>query len=364
MKLEAIVSQITESLSTTPNPAHAYKTEPYRDKQDIIHQHIQCLSQTKQQRILQEFSDTGPLEVLLQDEDITEIIINSAQIIWFEKQGQFYQHNDTFLSQVTYNNYIHLLGEQSGIQTNYRTPFANGEWRGFRVHLVSPPITPQHTITLRRLKPYSLRLEDLKNKNWCSSSDLLSLQELVKNKKNILVVGSTGSGKTTLLNSLILEAHSDRCIYIEDTAELVLNHNLSTRLLTRFDANGSLPVIDQTDLVKQSLRMRPDRIVLGEIRGSEAKDLLLALSTGHQGSMASIHAGSASEALMRLEMLILMGAPEWNLMTIRRLIQLTIGAIVITKKHHNTWCLDGIYKIASLESFGFVVENINMNTTS
>lgn len=358
MKLESIVSHITESLAQKPSVDSNYAPMDYKDKLHVIAEHTQNLSETEKQRVEHEFSDTGPLEALLSDSAITEIIINSQDNIWFEKSGTFFKHTDTFLSSVTYTNFIHLLAEQAGVQTNHRTPFANGEWRSFRVHLVSPPITPTHTLTLRRLKPYSMSLEKLKNSDWCNEQQLQQLKTCIQQKKNILVVGSTGSGKTTLLNSLILEATADRCVYIEDTAELVLNNSLSTRLLTRFDANGGLPAIDQTDLVKQSLRMRPDRLILGEIRGGEAKDLLLALSTGHHGSMASIHAGSASEALMRLEMLVLMGAPEWSLMTIRRLIQLTVDVIVVTEKNNGRWQLRDIYKIASLEEFGFIVEPV------
>jgi pilus assembly protein CpaF len=201
-----------------------------------------------------------------------------------------------------------------------------------------------------------MQLDDLQKTSWCTESELKKIKQLVRDKRNILVVGATGSGKTTLLNSLTLETSEDRCVYIEDTAELVINSTLSTRLLTRFDANGILPNIDQTDLVKQSLRMRPDRLILGEVRGAEAKDLLLALSTGHHGSMSSIHAGSAQEALMRLEMLVLMGAPEWNLYTIRRLIQMTVQSIIVTEKAHKQWKLKSINTIASLEEFGFTVE--------
>lgn len=330
MKLDSIMSQFTESLAPSP--------------------------ELKTPAVSLESISENPLLPLMADKDITEIIINGLETIWFEKRGQFFKHSVGFASPIAYSNFVHQLGDQSGIQTNHRTPFANGEWNGFRVHMAAPPICTDYTITLRRLKPYSLRLEDLKNTSWCNDSQLRCIQKIVSDKKNILVVGATGSGKTTLLNSLILEATGDRCVYIEDTAELVLNSPLSTRMLTRFDANGALPNIDQTDLVKQSLRMRPDRLILGEVRGAEAKDLLLALSTGHHGSMASIHAGSAQEALMRLEMLVLMGAPEWNLYTIRRLIQISVQSIIVTEKLNGQWKLKSINAISSLEDFGFTVE--------
>jgi pilus assembly protein CpaF len=358
MNLELIVSQITDALAQK-NVLENY-SEPDgasgKSKQIVIKENTQHLPKKEQQRIHDEFLNAGPIECLLNDDTITEIVINSPKSIWYEKYGTFHQHRDVFLSEVTYSNFIHLLEEQAGTQTNHRFPFANGNWRGFRIHIVAPPIVKQFTLTLRRLKSSTLTLEELFRKNWCAEESLKQLEKCVLEKENILVIGTTGSGKTTLLNSLIQKTTTDRCVFIEDTAELIKNNELSVRLLTREDANGVLPTVDQTDLVKQSLRMRPDRLIVGEIRGSEAKDLLLALSTGHRGSMASIHAANAAEALMRLEMLVLMGAPQWDLLTIRRLIQLTIHTMVVTSKHNDHWKLEGIFKISSLENFGFTIE--------
>ncbi|MCB9072001.1 MAG: CpaF family protein [Bdellovibrionaceae bacterium] len=359
MKLDHIVDQITDAISQKNNlhSPHMGNTQKM-DQTAIIKEQTQDLSSSLQQRVHHEFFQAGPLEPLLTDELITEIIVNSPESIWFEKSGQFYKHSDFFLSRITYNNFIHLLADQAGVQTNYKFPFANGEWRGFRVHLASPPSAAEHTLTLRRLRPSALHLSELYAKSWCNSQQLEQIKKLVQTRQNILVVGTTGSGKTTLLNSLVQEALPDRCVFIEDTPELVQSHDLSVRLLTRADASGALPPIEQSDLVKQSLRMRPDRLIVGEIRGAEAKDLLLALSTGHRGSMASLHADNANEALLRLEMLVLMGAPQWDLLTIRRLIQYSIHAIIITRKDNDSWKLDGLYRIASLESFGFIVSEL------
>ncbi|MBY0384737.1 Flp pilus assembly complex ATPase component TadA, partial [bacterium] len=292
-----------------------------------------------------------PLKNLLEDQEITEILICKQNEIWYEKKGKFFKHSSYFESLVYFQNFIHLLCDESSIQFNYEHPFADGHWRGFRVHICSPPISTDVTITLRRLKPNHIDLEQLQKTGWCSPESLALLAHAISHKKNILVVGSTGSGKTTLLNSLVALAATDRCVFIEDTSELLCPNLFSQKLLTRKDYQGSLPEITQSDLLKQSLRMRPDRLIVGEVRGGEAKDLLMALSTGHGGSMTSLHAGSAAEALLRLEMLVQMGAPQWSLSAIRRLIQLTIDCIVVTKKDKDRWRLDGIYKIASLESF-------------
>ena len=313
--------------------------------------------------VVQEIKDfTKHLNDLLEDEEITEILILSARQIWYEKKGCFYQHTKIFENSVHYQNFLHQICDEASIQFNYEYPFADGQWRCFRLHICSPPISPEVSLTLRRLRQKQITLDLLYEKRWCDSFSLQQLKKMIYDKKNILVVGSTGSGKTTLLNSLIWEAKEDRCVFIEDTPELLMPNLLSQKLLTRKDYQGQLPEITQTDLLRQSLRMRPDRLIVGEVRGGEAKDLLMALSTGHKGSMTSLHAGSAAEALLRLEMLVQMGAPEWNLHAIRRLIQLTVDCIVVTEKQKDRWLLKNVYCISSLEEFGFTVESIRPET--
>jgi pilus assembly protein CpaF len=202
----------------------------------------------------------------------------------------------------------------------------------------------------------SFSLHDLQSAGWCDADQVNKLRGIVAEKKNCLIVGNTGSGKTTLLNALVAQAHHERCVFIEDTPELLPANTASVKLLTRFDSQGVLPDITQSDLVKQSLRMRPDRLIIGETRGAEAKDLLMALATGHRGSMTSLHAYTPNEALLRLEMLVQMGAPQWGLDAIRRLIQLTVDVLIVTRKEKAKWHLEGIYKISSQEKFGFIVE--------
>jgi len=132
------------------------------------------------------------------------------------------------------------------------------------------------------------------------------------------------------------------------------------KLLTREDPHGILPAIDQTQLVKRSLRLRPDRIVMGEVRGSEAKDFLMAMATGHSGSFGTLHAQDASQALIRLEMLIQMGAPQWSLTAIRRLIQLSLDYIIITgRAATGERQLKGVFRLCSLEDQGFLVEQVD-----
>lgn len=323
-----------------------------------IRHHTEKLLPPERQRILNEFTAAGPLEPFLHDDSVVEIMISSRQVIWVETSSKLFQLGDFFYADLTYANFIHRVCEEAQMQTTYTMPFANGFWRGFRVHLASPPVAQTHTLTLRKIRAHAFSLNDLAEKNWCQPAELTQLKDIVGQKKNCIVVGNTGSGKTTLLNALVHEARADRCVVIEDTPEILTANSLSVKLLTRFDSQGVLPDITQTDLVKQSLRMRPDRLIIGEVRGAEAKDLLMALATGHRGSMTSLHAHTPSEALLRLEMLIQMGAPQWSLDAIRRLIQLTVDAVIVTRRENSKWHLEGIYKISSQEKFGFLIERI------
>ncbi len=305
--------------------------------------------------LIPQLQDDGAfLKPLFEDLEITEIFILGHQRISYEKKGVIYPFPTGFPSLVSFQNFVHQVSEEAQMLFNYEIPFANGHWRSFRVHVASPPICAQTTLTLRRIHSSARKLHSFQDGDkWTPL-----LHESVRSRQNILVVGGTGSGKTTMLNSLVAQATQDRCVFIEDTDELLPANDFSTKLLTRIDYQKQFDDILQEDLLKQSLRMRPDRLIVGEIRGKEAKDLLMALSTGHSGSMASLHAGTAAEALLRLEMLVQMGAPQWNLMAIRRLIQLTIHTIVVTKKSKEHWGIAGLYRISSLEEFGFSIEPI------
>lgn len=298
------------------------------------------------------------LQKFWQDLDITEILVLNAKEIWFEKAGVFLKADVSFDSPLHHQNFIHQVCDEAGVQFNYEHPYADGQWNHFRLHICAPPISPDVCLTLRRLRQDPICLDDLQARGWCDFKSMEFLKAMVRKKKNMIVVGSTGSGKTTLLNSLVAEARTDRCVFIEDTPELLCANPFSSKLLTRKDYQGNLRELTQSDLLRQSLRMRPDRLIVGEVRSGEAKDLLMALSTGHAGSMTSLHAGSANEALLRLEMLVQIGAPQWSLSAIRRLIQLTVDYIVVTQKQKNSWRLQGVFKITSLEEFGFTVEKV------
>jgi pilus assembly protein CpaF len=311
------------------------------------------------QRMHDEYFAAGPLEKLFLDPLITEIIVNGGDSIWYEKSGRLFRAEDCFLSALSYRNFIVRLGREAGLHANLDCPFADGQWRGCRVHLIIPPAAGDQTVlTLRRHPKSPWTLESLEALGWATSSATATLKSLITERKNFLVVGATGSGKTSVLNACLQQVpNNERSLLIEDTSELCVPNGASTKLLTRKDPQALLKEVNQSDLVRQALRMRPDRIVMGEIRGPEAKDLLMAFATGHSGCMGTLHADSARQALIRLEMLIQLGAAQWSLHAVRTLILLSLHAIVVVEKtKEGLRRLGGVYRISSLEEIGFLVE--------
>jgi len=311
-------------------------------------------------RVMAEFFGCGPLEPLLKS-DCTEIIVNGRDAIWYEREGTLHRHDDIFHSALSYRNFVSRMSREASMIASLDCPFADGRWRDMRVHLIIPPASgDEAVITLRRHPKNPWTLTRLAEREWASVDALAQLRKLVAEKKNFLVIGGTGSGKTSVLNACLSEIpDGERAVIIEDTGELNKPNTVSSKLLARRDPQGHLREIDQSELLKQALRMRPDRIVMGEIRGGEAKDLLMAFATGHQGCMGTLHAESARQALIRLEMLIQIGAPQWNVHAVRSLIFLSVQAVVVVGRTPGGGRrLEGIYRIASLEEVGFLIERI------
>lgn len=319
----------------------------------ILEKH--CSSEFKK-RIYAEFLGSGPLESLIKDHHITEIILDGSSHIFYEKKGILHSYFDQFLSQWTFENFVRKLCKPSKIDPNIQTPFGDGRWQGFRVHIISPPLNSNsHHITLRKHPEEIWTLKKLKETGWADESSINILKDIIQQKMNILIAGPTSSGKTSVLNAFLQELEPrERTIIIEDTDELNKPNKFSVKLFTR--NTPSLPLIDQSILVQQSLRMRPDRIVMGEVRGSEAKDLIMALATGHEGSMGTLHAHHHKQALLRLELLVQSSGLNWSAESIRSLIHLGLQIIVLVKKENQSRKLQGIYQITGLEKTGFLFE--------
>jgi pilus assembly protein CpaF len=365
--LVTLNDRITDAIAKLPpvDPLTLSTRSPGGDGEgkirEIIREQCRDFDSHLSRRMTAEYFGCGPLEPLMDIPDVTEIIVNGPEAIWVERAGRLQRHPDRFLSQLTFRNFIARLSRESGMQASLDSPFADGYWRGCRVHLLIPPAAhEQAVITLRRhsISPWDFRR--LAESDWACRDGLETLKELVSQRRNFLIVGGTGSGKTSVLNACLMAIpESERALLIEDTSELRLPNEASSKLLTRRDPHGNLKEVNQSELVRQALRMRPDRIVMGEIRGGEAKDLLMAFASGHSGCIGTLHAESARQALIRLEMLIQIGAPQWGLQAVRTLIRLSLHSVVVVKRRKSDGArvLDGIYAIASLEDeAGFLLE--------
>ncbi|GIL17698.1 MAG: type II/IV secretion system-related protein [Oligoflexia bacterium] len=341
----------------------SYETAESREQKisQLILEKTRFCDPVIQKRVLSEFESFGPIDFLLNDPTITEVLINSPQDIWFEKTGELCRLDDSFTTELTYRHFIERLCLKAQAQVSAEYPIANGHLANHRLHIAGFDISGKYPlISLRRHPENPWTFEKLIEANWCSNEDAQFLEEIMRSKENFIVIGGTGSGKTSVLNACLQKLQSnERAVIIEDTPELKTPNTVSAKLVTRPAKQGILAPIDQAELVRQSLRMRPDRIVVGEVRGPEAKDLLLALSTGHSGSFGSLHAMNAHQALLRLEMLIQLGAPQWSLRSIRSMIHLSLKYIVtVGRTAEGKRCLREIHQLSSLEESGILLDRV------
>ncbi|HRO66494.1 MAG TPA: ATPase, T2SS/T4P/T4SS family [Pseudobdellovibrionaceae bacterium] len=330
-----------------------------RQRARLIQEGLGALAERERNRLRLEFDADGPLTPLLEMTGLTEILINGSSDIWFERNGRLERSDETFLSEPSYERIMEKICTEANALPTLEKPSANGKWKDFRLHAIRAPLArSSFVVSLRRHPDNPWTLQRLLEAGWCTDGEAELLRKILREKRNFLVIGATGSGKTSVLNALLgsLPAQ-ERCAIIEDTDEISCPKGPSFKLLTREASSGGLAAVDQGELVRQCLRMRPDRLVMGEIRGGEAKDFLMALSTGHQGSFGTLHADDPGQALLRMEMLIQMGAPHWNLIAIRKLIRLGLHSVVVTGKNENgERRLRGIHRLVSLEDSGFLLE--------
>lgn len=311
-------------------------------------------------RILNELSGYGPLTQLLDDPKVTEIMVNRFDELFYECDGKIQSHPETFLSPTTYQRVIDRILLEAGKTVDDRTPTADGTMLcGARIHVISRPATSGPVLTIRKHTSQDWSIDQLIESGMLSAEQSEILTRWILDHKNFILCGTTGCGKTTLLRALLKKIPSeDRIITLEDTTEINCRRPNALSLVTRMDPQGLVPDIGMDLLLKNCLRMRPDRIVVGEIRGPEALTLLDALSTGHSGSICSMHAQSAKHASQRLESLVSRAAPQWPMQNIRQMIQQTIHGFVILHRDGNKRKIKSIVEIRGLEDFGFLFEEI------
>ena len=270
--------------------------------------------QTIARQIFDSMRKLGILEEFIENPDVTEIMINGPKCIFYEKAGRLYKSDKQFENEETLRNVIQKIVAQCNRVVNESSPIVDARLSdGSRVNCVLYPIALNGPIlTIRRFPKRPYLMDDLIAKGSLNAETALFLQKLVIAGYNILVSGGTGSGKTTFLNALSAYIPKDeRIITIEDSAELQIQgiENLVRMETKNANIEGVTPITIR-DLIKSSLRMRPDRIVVGEVRGAEAMDMICsAMNCGHDGSMSTVHANSAADSISRLETMILTAAP-------------------------------------------------------
>jgi pilus assembly protein CpaF len=331
---------------------HARLVEKYADEIDVtdrdgvrkriaelVDEHLRVralpITRTERERLIDSLFDDvvglGPLEGLLRDTEISEIMINHPKQIYIERKGRTMLSNVTFEDERQLRQVIDRVVSAIGRRVDESTPMCDARLKdGSRVNVIIPPLALKGPcMTIRKFSKEKLTSMDLVDFGSATPEVISFLQSAVKARMNILVSGGTGSGKTTLLNILSsFVPEEERIITCEDAAELQLHQEHVVTLESRpanVEGKGAIPI---RDLVKNSLRMRPDRIIVGEVRGGEALDMLQAMNTGHDGSMSTLHANSPHDALNRLETLVLMAGSDLPSRAIREQIASAVQIVV------------------------------------
>ncbi|GAB4581731.1 MAG: CpaF family protein [Anaerolineales bacterium] len=281
--------------------------------------------------LIQEVTGFGPLEILLNDDAISEIMVNGPNQTYIEKSGKLTEISLHFADSAHIERIIQKIVKPLGREVNRRRPMADARLPdGSRVNVVIPPCAIDGaSITIRKFRKNQLTIEDLIQYGSLSPEMAKFLEACVVSKLNIIVSGGSSSGKTSLLNVLSgFIPPGERIVTIEDAAELSLKQPHVIRAETKKPNRPGDSEVSIRDLVKNALRMRPDRIIVGEVRGGEALDMLQAMNTGHEGSLTSIHSNTPRDMVSRLETLILMSGVELPLDVIRKQIGASIDLIV------------------------------------
>ncbi|HEV2768263.1 MAG TPA: CpaF family protein [Acidimicrobiales bacterium] len=270
--------------------------------------------------LIQDALGYGPLDPLLHDPTVTEIMCNGFDDIWVEREGRLHPTDGAFTDDIQYRQIIEKMVSAVGRRIDESSPMVDARLPdGSRVNAIMPPLAIHGSVlTIRKFAADPFEAKDLVNFGTWTMDLALVLEACVRGKLNVLVSGGTGTGKTTNLNVLSsFIPEGERVITIEDSAELQLQQSHVVNLEARPPNAEGKGEVRIRDLVKNSLRMRPDRIIVGEVRGPEALDMLQAMNTGHEGSMTTVHSNSPRDALSRLETMVLMAGYELPVRAIR-----------------------------------------------
>ena len=337
-----VKTTVFNALIDTIDLTQLAKLEPAAAREeirDIVSEIIQIknvvMSIAEQEELLEDICNDvlgyGPLEPLLARDDIADIMVNGSERTFIEVDGKVTLSNIRFADNAQLMNICQRIVSQVGRRVDESSPICDARLPdGSRVNVIAPPLAIDGpSLTIRKFKKDRLKLEQLEKFGSISPAGRRILEIIGRVRCNIIVSGGTGSGKTTLLNCMSAPIDKDeRIITCEDSAELQLQQPHVVRLETRPPNLEGEGTITMRDLVKNCLRMRPERIIVGEVRGPEAFDLLQAMNTGHDGSMGTLHANSPREAISRMESMIMMGGYTLPTKTIREMITGSVDIIV------------------------------------
>jgi pilus assembly protein CpaF len=296
--------------------------------------------------VIHEMQGLGPIEPLMQDPDVSDILVNTARQVYIERRGRLE------LAPVVFRDDAHLLliidriVSRIGRRIDESSPMVDARLPdGSRVNAIIPPLALDGPIlSIRRFGMHRITVDDMTQLGSLTTQMVTLLRAMVRSRLNVLVSGGTGSGKTTLLNCLSsFIPDAERIVTIEDSAELLLQQPHVVRLETRPANVERRGEVTQRDLLRNSLRMRPDRIIVGEVRGPESLDMLQAMNTGHDGSISTIHANSARDSLNRLEMMMQMSGINMPTKAMRQQISLALDVVIQTAR-----LSDGTRKVVAI----------------
>jgi len=317
---------------------------------DILNEEGRLLTESDRARLVEEIKNEllglGPLEPLLWDEDVSDILVNGPNQVYVERQGKLY------LTDVRFNDDSHLMliidriVSQVGRRVDEASPMVDARLPdGSRINAIIPPLALDGpALSIRRFGKKRYTIDDLVEKETLTADMVEFMQAIIKARLNLLVCGGTGSGKTTMLNCLSSFVPVDeRIVTIEDSAELLLQQPHVVRLETRPPNVEGKGEVTQRELVKNCLRMRPDRIIVGEVRGAEVFDMLQAMSTGHDGSICTVHANTPRDAMQRLEMMMLLSGAAIPQKAMRQQIASALNIVI-----HVSRLSDGSRKVMKI----------------
>jgi len=317
----------------------------------LLDDHSAPISVASRQLIIKQITDEvlglGPLEPLLADSTVSDILINGAKSVYVERFGKLQRTDVCFRDDAHLLNIIDRIVSALGRRIDESSPLVDARLKdGSRVNAIIPPLAIDGpSMSIRRFAVDLLNTESLIERGTLTAAIALVLKAIVRGRMNVLVSGGTGTGKTTMLNVLSsFIPHNERIVTIEDSAELQLQQPHVVRLETRPPNIEGRGEVNQRELVRNSLRMRPDRIVIGEVRGAEALDMLAAMNTGHDGSLTTIHANTPRDALGRIENMVAMTGATFPIKALRQQIASAIDVVVQLERQE-----DGKRRLVSVQ---------------